>query len=103
MKLEDQLRNALRREDPPEGFAERVIQQAGPVRAQLRQASPKRGFWRASPWLWPAVAAMAATLVLSVSIQYRRAQEERAGKQAIYALQIVAEELNMARSEVLDK
>jgi hypothetical protein len=99
MNLEDQLRDALRREDPPEGFAERVIREAGPARVQFRRAPARRTL----PWLWPAVAAVAAALVLAVSVQYRRAQEERAGKQVVYALQIVAEELNMAQSEVLDK
>jgi hypothetical protein len=47
--------------------------------------------------------ATAATLVLALSVQHRRAQEEQAGKQAIYALQIVAAELNMAQNEVLNK
>jgi hypothetical protein len=100
MNLEDQLRDALRRQDPPEGFAERVIQNAGPLRVQFRSVPPKPRF----RWLLPAVAVAAAVaVVFSVSVQHRRAQEELAGRQAIYALQLVAEGLNMAQSEVLNK
>ena len=104
MNLEDQLKEALRRQDPPEGFAERVIRQAGPARAQFQDRRPKPRFrW----WTWPAVAALsvaiAATVTMSVAVEYRRAQEERAGKQAIMAIQIVAEELNMVQNEVLNK
>jgi|HubBroStandDraft_6_1064221.scaffolds.fasta_scaffold1332819_2 hypothetical protein len=103
MNLEDELRDALRREDPPEGFAERVIGQAGPARVQFREHRPKQRLWRFQWWTWPAVAAVAATVVMSVAVEYRRAQEERAGRQAIMAIQIVAEELNMAQNEVLNK
>lgn len=98
MNLEDQLRQALRREDPPEGFAERVIQQAGPARLQFRSPERRRPRFR---FLWPAVSvAAAAAMVFSLSVSYRHVQEERAGRQAIEALQIVAEQLNMVQSEV---
>jgi hypothetical protein len=109
MNLEDELREALRREDAPEGFAERVIGQAGPARAQFRERGVKqRSRWRLQWWTLPAAAAVAATAVMSVAMEYRRAQEqqareEQAGRQAIMAIQIVAEELNMAQAEVLNK
>lgn len=102
--LEDQLRKALRREDPPEGFAERIILQAKAAREQ-RWESPRPRF----RLLWPAATVAATTaLVLSISIEYRavyqeRAQEERAGRQAIQALQIASEKLNMARNKVLNE
>lgn len=89
MNLEDQLRNALQRQDPPEGFAERVIGRAA------RQRTPR--------WVWPALAAIAAAVMLSIAGEYRRAQEERAGQQAIMAIRMVADELNMAQNEVLNK
>jgi hypothetical protein len=99
MNLEDQLRDALRREDPPQGFAERVIQQAGPAPVQFRHAGPK---WRFR-FLWSAVAAAAAAaLLFSIAVQYRRAQDARTAEQAIQALQIVAEELSVAQSQVLN-
>lgn len=96
MKLEDQLRDALRRQDPPAGFAERIIQQAGPARANLRQAQPKR---RPRVW-WPAFAAAAAAVVLSLSVEYRHRQEEEAGREAIVALRIASQKLNSVRDKV---
>jgi hypothetical protein len=104
MNLEDELRVALRREDPPEGFAERVVRQAGPARAQFREKPRSVRVWW---WSWPSIAAFStaivATLAMSVAVEHRRAQEAEAGRQAIMAIQIVAEELNMAQNEVLNK
>jgi hypothetical protein len=96
MNLEDKLREALHRQDPPDGFAQRV---AGRV-LQTRQ-DPTR---RRSRLLWPAVSvAAAAALVLSISVEYRNSQEERAARQTIQALQIASEELNIARDKVLNQ
>lgn len=100
MNLEDQLRDALRRQDPPEGFAERVLQ---------RQSSPPRQshfrprFRPSFRVAWPAAIAAMAVLGLSVSIEYRNIQAARAGRQAIQALQMASEELNLARNKVLNK
>jgi hypothetical protein len=98
--LEVELRKALRREAPPEGFAERVVYQATSARTQQRRETPQPRF----RFLWPAATVAATTaLVFSISIEYRSFQEERAGRQAIQALQIASEELNMARNKVLNQ
>ena len=108
MNLEDQLREALRRQEPPEGFAERVVQRAGPAagREKVQFGERPRPRFRASrfrAW-WPAVSvAAAAMLVFSVSLEYRWVQEERAGRQAVLALQIASEKLNIVRDKVLNK
>jgi hypothetical protein len=100
--LEAELRQALQRREPPEGFAERVLQRAEsapPLRAQVPRFR----------LLWPAAALAAATaLVLSISSEYRavqerQTQEEQAGQQVIQALRIASEELNIARNKVLNK
>jgi hypothetical protein len=94
--LETQLRQALQRQAPPAGFAERVIRQTRPAQSRRRL-------------LWPATAlAGVAALVLSISIQrqaavHEKLREEQAARQTIQALQIVAEELNTARNTVLDQ
>jgi hypothetical protein len=94
MNLEDQLRDALRRRNPSVGFAERVAARAhsgyrvDPVRRF-------RGLWTASAVVLAAVVMFAATLL------WRRAQEERAGHEAVLALRIASEKLNQVRSEVL--
>ncbi len=99
MKLEDELKAALRRQDPPAGFAERVIEQAGPARTSFRPAPPKRRphFW------WPAFAAAAAAVVFSLSVEYRHRQEEEAGREAIVALRIASQKLNQVRDKVVNK
>jgi hypothetical protein len=54
--------------------------------------------------LWPAVSvAAAAALVLSISVQYRNLEEERAARQTIQALRMASEELNIARDKVLNQ
>lgn len=96
MNIEDKLREALQRRDAPEGFAQRL---GGRV-LRTRQDPPHRR----SRLLWPAVSvAAAAALVLSISVQYRSFQEERAARQTIQALQIASEELNLARDKVLNQ
>jgi hypothetical protein len=96
MNLEDNLREALQRQSPPDGFGQRV---AGRV-LQARQDPPRRR----SRLLWQAVSvAAAAALVLSISVQYRNLQEERAARQTIQALQIASEELYIVRDKVLNQ
>ena len=92
MNIEDELRAALRREDPRPGFAQRVV-----ARAQSRPAR-NPGMLR---MLWAAgIAAMLVIGVTSVS-QYREVQGERAAREAVTALRIAADKLNMTRDKVL--
>src|ERR1035438_3112794 len=104
MNLEDKLREALQRQDPPEGFTGRLAEKLGRSVLRARQDSPRQDPpRRRSRLLWPAVSvAAAAALVLSVSVQYRNFQEERAAKQTIEALRIASEELNLVRDKVLN-
>jgi hypothetical protein len=103
-RLEEELRQALRREEPPGGFAERVL-----ARAAARSA--RRGRW--TSWLhlpWPAqlrwVAAAAAMLVMTFSgfeyYQQRQARVrgEQAKEQVMLALRIAAGELQFTRQKV---
>ena len=95
--LEDQIRDALRRQDPPDGFAGRVLLRS---QAALRADTPRPRF----RILWPAATVAAtAALALSISIEYHSLQEQWAGRQAIQALQIASEELNTARNKVLNQ
>jgi hypothetical protein len=92
MNLDDELRAALRREDPSPGFAKRVTARA---RVSPARKSPV-------PWmLW--AAALAAMLVVGFmgAFEYRQMKAERAGRDAVVALRITAEKLNMARDKVL--
>jgi hypothetical protein len=95
---EDDLRAALKRQDPGEGFTQRVM-------ARVNQGSgapekPRRRFWLFQ--LRPALVTVAAVLllVIGIGVGYRRqqiAQEARAMKaeqQAVLALRIANAKLN---------
>ena len=100
MNLDDELKAALRREDPPLGFAQRVV-----ARAQSSPA-PKKAISIFQPVRIPRMmwaAAMAAMLVVGfvATSEYREMTRERAGREAMLALQITAEKLNMTRDKLL--
>ena len=92
MNIEDELRKALRREDPSLGFAQRVVARA--------QSKPARK-WAMPRLMW--AAAMAAMLLVGVGVtsEYRQRKAERAASEAVLALRIAAEKLNMTRDKVL--
>jgi hypothetical protein len=97
-RLEEALKQALRREAAPEGFAERVI---------ARAAASDRG---ARPWSWPyllrwtAAAAVPAAILLVVQVnteQRRRAEGEMARARVMAAMRITANSLESAREKVV--
>jgi hypothetical protein len=99
-RLEDTLKRALRREQPPDGFAERVVARlaAPPSRPQPRA----RLRWPVLRW---AVAA-ALPLLLFLGYHYqaerrRRAEGERVKAQMLTGLRITADKLESARVKVL--
>jgi len=106
-RLDDELRWALRRREPSQDFAERVL-----ARIALQDAAPKpaRGsWWRAllpGP-RWAMVGALACLLAVTVGVhRYRvnertRAEGEVAKAQVMLALQIASAKLNFAQRKVL--
>lgn len=113
-RFEDELRNALRRQEPPAGFADRVLARA----AEQRSRQAKRT-WRDS-WLnivaqpfypgnllrWVAVAAVAVALVVggvhyrNVQVQRERARGEAAKARLLLALRIAGSKLQLAKARV---
>lgn len=102
--LDEELRSALRRQEPPAGFVERVM-------ARLAaQAAPRAGWAQvARAWLswtracWAAVGAVACLLLVIGVVQYQReqrAQGEMAKEQLKQALHIASSKLNQARKRV---
>jgi hypothetical protein len=83
-EFEDQLRQALRRREPPDGFARRV---AGKAAASRRPAAAK--------WLGAAIAA--SLLLLVGGMQYQRYRGERAKEQLMMAVEITAEKITLVR------
>jgi hypothetical protein len=94
MNLDDELRSALRREDPSPGFVQRVVARAKP------HPAPRSWFPRI---MW--AAALAAMLVIGFASTYEYGQmkAERASRDAILALRIAAEKLNMTRDKLLKR
>ena len=93
MSLENDLRNALRRESPPAGFASRVLQ-----RIEHEQHAPRRTRW------WRAVAAsVTLTAILggwAAHNIHERREGERAREQVLLALKIAGEKVRYAQQEV---
>jgi hypothetical protein len=97
MNFEDELRSAMRREDPPASFAARVVARA--------QSAPARSVSIFQPFRMPRIAVGALAAMLSVGffvqMEYRRARAERAEREATIALRIAAEKLNMVRAKLV--
>jgi hypothetical protein len=101
-RFEDALRKALRREEPPDGFTERVM-------ARL-EAAPAPGLWqRLAAWFRPPVLRVAAfaliVLLLLTGAQYERQRRARqraeyAREQAMLALRITFDKLEAVRELV---
>ncbi len=106
-RLEDALREALRREEPPVGFAERVME-----RVQSRaQRAPRQGavnrWWSFRQPFGLRWAAAFASLVLLIGggIGYRqhkaeRAKAEHAKDQLMLALRITGSKLRMVQERI---
>ena len=92
MTIEDELRAALRREDPPPGFANRVV-------ARTRSKSTAR--WAMPRLIWASAIAAVVVVGFAGMSEYREKKAERAGHEAVLALQIAAEKLNMTRDKVV--
>lgn len=104
--LENELRAALRRPEPPPGFTNRVLARIA------RLPAPQAGRWqgvlslfRVSKLRW-AAASVVICLVMTIGVaQYRRAEHERAKGEAakvqlMQALQIASTKLNVALKKV---
>jgi len=90
MAFDDELRLALRREEPSPAFTERVL-----ARVAATRVRPAR-----QPWIrW--VAGMAAALMLAAGgMEYREYQGERAKAQVLLAVRIAGGKLNKAHKKV---
>lgn len=109
--LEDELKKALRRQQEPEGFADRVLARAA-LQSSAQQKAPHQSGWAifARPLVrWPALAAISLSLVAG-SLHYRqiqvdkarieRAQGEAAKQRLMLALRIAGSKLQMAKTKV---
>lgn len=105
-RLDDALREALRREPAPDGFAERVLRSVGNPAAVSRDSV---GLWarlgaafRGPRVRWTAalVAAGLAFTAVEIREQRERAEGERAKQQLMLALRITGGKLRLAKAGV---
>ena len=108
--LDDDLRAALRRKEPPAGFAGRVIARAGGVDKTIRlKPDPTDATIGTRIVRWLAAAAVIAA-VAGGAIQYRAARIERAraeraageaaSRQVMLALQIAGSKLQLVQARI---
>ena len=97
--MDDELRNALRREEPPPGFADRVLRRA--ARGPFEQPQTSRPFLR-----WAAAAAVVAALAGGFQyVSVQQAHEERirgeaAKEQVVQALRIAGSKLHLVQAKI---
>ena len=109
---ENELKHALRHQDPPDGFAERVF--ARVAQQNLNKAEPARwdslvSFF-AQPLLRWAIASAVSLALIAGGIHFRKVQElkaqreraegEAAKQQLVLALRIAGTKLQLAKSKV---
>ena len=106
-RLEDELRDALRREEPPAGFAAKILAQTvgGPVLQPMLKMVPRRDrFWFQRPVGLAMAAALAAMAIVPAVIveQHRREQERglKAKRELLTALAITREQFQQAKAKV---
>ena len=114
--LEESLQQALRQEEPPAGFAERVLARVAALSASNAIASPESSGWKKRrPWdAWAslqtgrgwAVALAGIVLLLVAAGLYQREQTReqtslqaqiQARDQALYALRLTGEKIGPAQ------
>jgi len=98
--FDDDLKKALKRVEPPEGFTEHVIARAN-VEARHRQtiAGRLRALFVPKQVRWAAAMAVVFLVIVAGALRYRAIQKERrqgeiASAQARQALQIASTKLN---------
>jgi hypothetical protein len=98
--LEDDLRIALRREEPAADFTERVL-------ARLNQPAPAEPTWlerlavlmRPPRLQWVAVAMIVSVVIPAATVEYRG---ERAKQQLLVAMRVTGTKLHQAQRKVVE-
>lgn len=90
MNLDDELKSALRRQEPSPDFAARVL-------ARVADAPVRR---TRQPWIRWAAPIAAALILAAGGIEYRDYQGERAKAQVMLAMRIAGGKLNKAQKKV---
>jgi hypothetical protein len=101
-KLEQELRRAFERVDPPAGFAERVLARAAKEEARRSEARRPFGWFGTAGLRWAAACALCIALATSGLVyHHERVKEgEQAKEQLMLALRITSSKLQIATEGV---
>jgi hypothetical protein len=109
-RMDEVLKRALRREQAPDGFADRILARASeaPLSARSSAAEPiLAGSWLrffTQPLVrWATLTALATAMILGVhlrSVRRERARGEAAKQRLMLALRIAGSKLQLAKSRV---
>lgn len=101
-RMEDALREALRRREPPAGFTERVMAKALEPAVARSRAWGFLHVFSSRRWSW-GFAVAAACILMLVGVEHRRAERARAEAarhQVITALRVTSEALESVREQI---
>jgi hypothetical protein len=99
--MENELKAALRRKEPPEGFTERVLAAIDGGQALMPVPPERTGMSACPPRRWPWRAASAAALVVLLAGGGEALRIVRAKQQMLTALHITSAKLRDARNHVI--
>ena len=104
MNLDDELRSALGRREPPRGFTQRVLARAQVPRERGRPwLEPLALLWPRRRLHWAAACLLALALLVTAGLEYRRrSQGELAKRQVVLALRIASAKLSYAQGKALE-
>ena len=102
-RFDEELREALKRVEPPEGFTGRVLARVAKERGKTTWLERFRRSLPAPGMRWMAVAAVMLAIVAGLEYQReadRRARGEQAKEQVMLALKITAQQIQIAERSV---
>jgi hypothetical protein len=99
MDLDRELKSALRRREPPPGFAERVMARTA-AEGRDKPAGWREWLFRPFAVRWALASGLAGILVFAGVTEYQRRQGEIAKARVVLALHIAGAKLNYAQRKV---
>ncbi|HSY36975.1 MAG TPA: hypothetical protein VK814_14560 [Acidobacteriaceae bacterium] len=98
-EFELQLTRAMRRVDPPEGFAGRVMDKAEQTQ-RVVVMRPRSGLWRMQAWMGGALAAVLALGMYGAEALHQRREQAKADQQFAVAVQATDHALAQTREQL---
>jgi len=88
-EFDKDLRQALRRTDPPVGFVDRVLARTHPQPVHI-------------PLKWIGIAIAACLLLAAGRFEYRQYEGRKAKRELLFALELAGSKLNIAQQKIFE-